>query len=326
MTHQTLRDGRSAFGTRPNAIYEVLGYLPPGLMLDVGAAVGMTTKLMLQHSPRSNVIAIEPFPGNHEHFRRRIGDDSRVTLLRMAATDTTEPQWFYVSGTVQSGTPGWAGFEGSSSLGYLIGPDDDRVGKGFRVSACRLDDVVDNREVIFTKMDIQGGEARALRGAASALNEGRLKVLFVEFGGDLNVLETMLDHGYEFYDHEYFLIPRSSGEPDLGQWKDLREGTLSTNRRFYRAWPRNPPNRPEDFCEFFRLESAKIGSVGTDLVFVSSEFMSKFEAALRDYRKLNDQGSIRHQGSVARRFVAGIPGARRLVRGLRTWRAGRGAD
>lgn len=336
MVGQTLRNGRKAFGERPNAIYELLGHLPSGLMLDVGAAVGMTTRMMLKYSPGSNVIAFEPFPGNHEHLLRSVGADARVTLNRMAVSNSREDQWFYVSGTVQPGTAGWAGFEGSSALGYVIKPDDSRIDEGFRVASCRLDDIIGDRDVVFTKMDIQGGEAEALRGARSALTDHRLKVLLVEFGGDLEVLQLMLEQDYEFYDHEYFLIPRRDFEPDLRQWEVLREGTLSTNVRFFRAWPRDAPAGPEEYCEFFRAESAKIGSVWTDLVFVAPDFMATFEAAVTAYRGAPAAGNQRDlvpagekeavaaEGNsrvqAARRWVARIPGARPLVRKLRHWR------
>jgi FkbM family methyltransferase len=307
-------------------------------MLDVGAAVGMTTKMMLQHSPGSNVIAFEPFPGNHRHFLQRVGADPRVILRRAAVSDSRDDQWFFVSGTVQPGTVGWAGFEGSSSLGFVIGPDDRRVDNGFRVASCRLDDIIDERDVIFTKMDIQGGEAEALRGAALALASHRLKVLLVEFGGDLEVLQLMLNQGYGFYDHEYFLIPRGDLEPDLRRWDVIREGTLSTNAKFFRAWPRDAPTGPEDYCEFFRAESAKIGSVWTDLVFVAPEFMENFEDALTAYNAMQtdaDDSGVDAVGEErvatagngrllpARRLIAQIPGARPLVRRLRRWRAGR---
>ena len=337
MTAHIVRDGRSVFGERSNAIYEVLGHVPSGLMLDVGAAVGGTTELMLRHSPDSNVIAFEPFPGNHEHFLNRIGDDPRVVLHRKAVSNSQEDQWFYVSGTVQPGTKGWGGLEGSSSLGFVIKPDDGRAEKGFRVASCRLDDIIGDREIVFTKMDIQGGEAEALRGAASALNDHRLKVLLVEFGGDREVLHLMLDQGYECFDHEYFLIPRRDFDPDLRQWEILHEGTLSTNATFYRGWPHRAPRGPDDYCEFFREESAKIGSVWTDLVFVAPDFMPTFEGALRSYNGVTGvkasahitrgtakrplpSGRTRLVGPV-RRIVARIPGARPLVRRLRQWRS-----
>ena len=37
----TIKSSRELFGERPDAVYDVLAYLEPGLMLDVGAAAGM---------------------------------------------------------------------------------------------------------------------------------------------------------------------------------------------------------------------------------------------------------------------------------------------
>jgi precorrin-6B methylase 2 len=57
-----INSGQSLFGERSTSVYDVLAHLEPGLMLDVGAASGGTTALMLRRSPQSRVIAFEPFP------------------------------------------------------------------------------------------------------------------------------------------------------------------------------------------------------------------------------------------------------------------------
>ena len=58
-----IRSGRPYF-KKTSSVYQRLANLEPGLMLDVGAAAGHMSRLMLRHSPRSHVIAFEPFPGN----------------------------------------------------------------------------------------------------------------------------------------------------------------------------------------------------------------------------------------------------------------------
>jgi len=46
----------------------LLSRFEPGLFVDVGAAVGRMTKVMLKANPASRVIAYEPFAGNRRTF------------------------------------------------------------------------------------------------------------------------------------------------------------------------------------------------------------------------------------------------------------------
>jgi len=78
----------------------VLAHLPPGLMLDIGAAAGGITKRMLESSPNSRVIAFEPFPGNYPHFDKIVGNDSRVTLTKAAVAAKAHKGRLFVSATV----------------------------------------------------------------------------------------------------------------------------------------------------------------------------------------------------------------------------------
>lgn len=75
--------GRAILGD-DQTIYDLLRFLPPGLMLDVGAAAGYATRPMLANSPESEIWAFEPFAGNHQFFRKTIGDDPRVRLFPYA--------------------------------------------------------------------------------------------------------------------------------------------------------------------------------------------------------------------------------------------------
>jgi FkbM family methyltransferase len=275
-----IRSSRTLFGTRPNAIYDVLAHLEPGLMLDVGAAAGMMTLMMLDRSPNSTVIAFEPFPGNHEYIDARLGSDERVTIIKAAVADTTEPVRFYISGTVQGHEPGWGHLVGYSSLGYIVDADHTGDGTTLTVPTVRVDDVVGSRHVRFMKVDVQGGELGVLQSASQCLAEDRMDVMFVEFGGDLGVLDHIIGSGFEVFDSEYLLIVKP--DADLGAWDTFYESNLSTGARYLRGWPRTTPGEPADYCAMFREQQPRVGSVFTDLVCMRTGFVETYLKGARD--------------------------------------------
>lgn len=101
-----LFSGRGLFAGRRHAAYDLLAYLEPGLLLDIGASNGAFTKLMLAKSPQSEVLAFEPFPGNITLLRENVGHDPRVTIFERAVTHKAEPVDFEVASTVATSTTG----------------------------------------------------------------------------------------------------------------------------------------------------------------------------------------------------------------------------
>lgn len=261
--------GEALFGDRPLAAYDLLAHLPPGLMLDVGAAGGALTKRMLWRSPESRVVAFEPFPGNHAHFHERIGDDPRVTLHRVAVAERAGRARFTVPQVVQEGR-----LAGYSSTGFL----GDGDGEAFDVGVVALDDIV-SEPVRFMKVDIQGGEIACLKGAETLLSKHGVDIIFIEFSGEAEVLSFFSSHGYTIYDHEYVLIPRG-GKQVPPDWRIIREGMQTTGIASCKGWP--PATRPTEasaYIAWMKAERRKIGSLFTDLVCVANGFHGRFVAA-----------------------------------------------
>src|SRR5690606_36384358 len=78
---------RHYFGPVSSWPYAILRYVEPGLLVDVGAATGTTVKHMADESPRSEIMAYEPFPGNWPHFERTTAGIQNCVLLKKAASD-----------------------------------------------------------------------------------------------------------------------------------------------------------------------------------------------------------------------------------------------
>jgi FkbM family methyltransferase len=126
------------------------------VVLDVGGHLGTFTRAAINHGA-SRVVAFEPEPVNHacleETFAAEIGQ-GRVTIIKAAALEA----------------PGTAGFEllGHPDHGYASAQSAVIEGGKLQVRAVTIDQVVEElglERVDFIKMDIEGGERRALEGA-----------------------------------------------------------------------------------------------------------------------------------------------------------------
>jgi FkbM family methyltransferase len=59
------------------------------IVFDVGANVGNTTRLYLEHFPKATVHAFEPVKSTFGHLQEAVGHDSRVRLHHLAASDSS---------------------------------------------------------------------------------------------------------------------------------------------------------------------------------------------------------------------------------------------
>lgn len=273
----TVQHGEWLFNERPNAAYDVLTYTPPGLMVDIGAAAGAFTRLMLEKSPKSRVVAYEPFSGNLTYLQKVIEHFPNAEMRQKALGNRKGNALFYNASTVASSAPQWAGMTTYSSIGRLL-PEDDRSEPDgrhyFDVDVCRLDDEFDE-PIRFVKVDIQGGESKFLEGASRLLSGQMIDMMLMEFGGEPEVLDLLIGAGYYLIDTAYTLFPRD-GSVDLQNWIVFEEFELSTGRTAYRAWPDQRPMRPAAYAAFFASEGKRLGHVETDLLCVSELYLRPF--------------------------------------------------
>lgn len=283
MNLQEIHSGHVLFGNRNNAVYSLLRHMKPSLMLDVGAASGSITKMMLNMSPDSHVMAFEPFPGNFEYFEKNLGRDLRVTLHRVAVSDHTGEVNFFVSSVVAGKEPGWENYVGYSSLGHIVNENSPKANSSIKVPAVMLDDLV-TEHVRFCKMDIQGGEESALLGAEKLIRNHGVDIFYIEFGGEETILSFLQERGYVFFDNVYLLVG-TRNKPSQEQWKIVRPVAISTGKDAYNAWPRNAPRPFDAYCTWVREQTKQIGGVWTDMVCVHQSFIPEFlEAAANSLR------------------------------------------
>jgi FkbM family methyltransferase len=199
-----------------------LQLLPPmridaGLVIDIGANEGGFTEAVLAIDPRGRVLAIEPAAGPAEALRRRFGTDSRVRIDTHAVSDSEGTATLNVT----QNSVFTSLLEPGATFETAYADTGTALSERTTVPTARLDDLVDE-PVSVMKIDVQGAEARLLRGAERTLTRTQavlMEVTFVShYDGDTTFPELhamMLERGF---------VLRGLGQPyvERGQalWSD----------------------------------------------------------------------------------------------------------
>jgi FkbM family methyltransferase len=161
------------------ALSEALARLiaPGDTVVDAGANIGYATLLAsLAAGPTGTVVAFEPHPalfeiltGNINRARQRF-DLAKTDLRQSAVSDRP--------GTAILDVP--AAFAGNDGVARLAAPASRSIDDAPLVRVETLDDVLDTAAVTVLKLDVEGFESAALRGAARALRERRIRHILFE--------------------------------------------------------------------------------------------------------------------------------------------------
>ena len=150
--------------------------LPLRSFWDIGANIGFYSWLLLSAKPGLDVTMLEPLPANCALIRQTIQRNALSTtrLLEAAASDHT--------GYADLNADTVGGFTSTLSDGPTFGERHmDAKSKRIRVRLVSVDDASAGLAVDFIKMDIEGYEAAALRGAQATI-AAQQPVLLVECG------------------------------------------------------------------------------------------------------------------------------------------------
>jgi FkbM family methyltransferase len=179
--------------------------LRPGeTAIDVGANYGMWSyHLSRAVGKRGHVLAFEPIPATFVALRRilRVLRATRVRPINAGVGERDERVTFTVPIARESGTI-------VGGLAHMVGEEGLLGGEPVEASVTRLDAVTVTGDVALLKIDVEGAELFALRGAHGLIAEHQPTVICeigrditeVRYGVRASEIETFLtDLGYEAF-------------------------------------------------------------------------------------------------------------------------------
>lgn len=134
--------------------------------VDVGAYRGDILHHLVKHSPKGQIFAIEPIPGNAEYLKKTF---PRATVLNIAASDKAGTQDFFFV----HNRPARSGLTRQSY------PDEQNEVETIKVQTCPLDEVIPSSiPITLIKIDTEGTEQDVLTGARQILSSYQPIIIF----------------------------------------------------------------------------------------------------------------------------------------------------
>lgn len=158
-------------------ILATLGRTAPTI-LDVGANIGGTAKRYRARFPEAEIYCFEPFPETLEKLRLRYAQDPKTHIVPKAVSERSGRTTFHVNAydATNSLLPRPAGQR--RYFPAHAGPKGTVEVEVTSLDEFALDNEIGSVDIL--KLDIQGGEAMALRGAKGLLERGAVSVVYTE--------------------------------------------------------------------------------------------------------------------------------------------------
>jgi FkbM family methyltransferase len=178
-------------------------------IFDIGAHVGQTVAEYSRLFPESTIYCFEPFPESFEELRRRFEGNSLIKPIHFAVSDkAVQARKFYVNQD-----------SATNSLLPTVEDKEYRLPLNIyknvaiiEVPVTTIDDFCKREsinEIQILKMDIQGGELMALKGATEKLNQEAVLLIYTEvefvplYKGQVlfyDICDFLSGYGYTLFD------------------------------------------------------------------------------------------------------------------------------
>ncbi|MBU1014578.1 MAG: FkbM family methyltransferase [Bacteroidetes bacterium] len=149
------------------------------VILDVGANIGQTLKVYKSLFPDGEIHCFEPFPDSYNILKDFATQFNRSQTYQLAIAEKTEETVFHVN----------SDYHATNSLfyrpskGYCYYPKEAQLNDTIPVKTDTLDSFaqrINLNQVNILKMDIQGAELLALRGATQLLENQAISLIVTE--------------------------------------------------------------------------------------------------------------------------------------------------
>jgi FkbM family methyltransferase len=138
----------------------------PGLIIDLGANIGLVDRWLLNQYPRAEIIAVEPEPGNAATLRTNV-EGLPVTIIEACVGASARTVTLHTS---------------SGEHGFTMVGDAPRGTRTFQVPVITMETVAPGRQPIsLLKVDIEGAEEELFADCSGWID--RVEVLLIECHG-----------------------------------------------------------------------------------------------------------------------------------------------
>jgi FkbM family methyltransferase len=147
-------------------------------VFDVGAFQGEATRSYLELFPTAEIYAFEPYPPSYDALQAKYAANPRVHLVNAAVSSGNGEATFYVNGI-----PSTNSLLPRPAAGRRYFSPQAITRSTISVPTIRIDEFRAARDVgvpDILKLDIQGMELEALRGAEETLKSGLVSLIFSE--------------------------------------------------------------------------------------------------------------------------------------------------
>lgn len=146
-------------------------------IFDIGANIGHMAEIMRGYFPDAVIHAFEPFPDSFEKLQTTASSLKNVVVNELAIGAEKSTTTFFVNAKVDTNSLLAPQKTGLSSDKHCENVKNINVKVDTIDNYCQQNNI-DKIEIL--KLDIQGGEIGALKGAAEALEDGKIELIYTE--------------------------------------------------------------------------------------------------------------------------------------------------
>lgn len=165
------------------------------VFIDCGAYIGDTIDAFLQHCPKyKQIVSLEPDADNFDKLVKKHGNNPKITLINAGTYDK--------DGTVS--------FAGNGLQGMVI-EGQPNPAEGIQIQVKKIDSL-QLEKVSFIKMDIEGAELNALKGAADTITKDKPKLAISIYHSNEDMISIAeyineLMPSYKLYVRQHMPLP-----------------------------------------------------------------------------------------------------------------------
>jgi FkbM family methyltransferase len=175
----TIKEQKDKFGNYLNSFFIQKSLLksPTPIIFDVGAYDGRTTTQYLSLFPLAKVYAFEPFSDSFEKLKFFASTNNNIFPYNFAVSNQNGQSLFYCNDFDATNSL----LESNENIEGLQIPLKHK--KSIKVNTITIDSFTTDKEIHFIdilKLDIQGGELEALKGAENLLKAQKINLIYTE--------------------------------------------------------------------------------------------------------------------------------------------------